>query len=361
MGSNIIIQFNPASQLPIKLSDGENFATSKEQFFMLMYGYNLFAHLNGTTPAPNLTISLGTNISHNPAFSPWFRQDKLFQNAFMAYVEPIIAYTVITADSAKSARDALHTIYTNKSQIRVYSLRDHLSRVTKDSRSITEYLHNIRSLSDELATTCAPVSNHELIVKILRVWGLSFKRYLLPFVHLIRLYPMRNCLQNYWTTNSFFTTRMLRSCLVPSLQQSPLPPKKTPIIATIACRQPILNNGIGHTANVCRSKSHNNFEAKANYAAGFTAATNPWIVDSGATNHITTEPHKLQPYHGNKDVSIGDDLKTRKPMVHGRTKNGLYEWPVPPPQAHMTTTSIPLTTWHQCLGHPHTLEFVGLF
>ncbi|KAF3650885.1 hypothetical protein FXO37_18258 [Capsicum annuum] len=66
-----------------------------------------------------------------------------------------------------------------------------------------------------------------------------------------------------------------------------------------------LCNRIGHTANVCRSKSHNHFEAKANYAAGFTAATNLWIVDSGATYHITTEPHNLQPYHDNEDVSMG--------------------------------------------------------
>lgn len=57
----------------------------------------------------------------------------------MASVEPTIASTVATADSAKSAWYALHTTYANKSQTRVFSLRDQLSRVTKDSRSITEY------------------------------------------------------------------------------------------------------------------------------------------------------------------------------------------------------------------------------
>ena len=147
-------------------------------------------------------------------------------------------------------------------------------------------------------------------------------------------------------------------------------------------------------------------KAKANYAAGLTTETNPWIVDSGATHHITTEPHNLQPYRGNEDVSMGDgnkipishtgstkldasnnvfkltqtlcapsikrklisvskfcqdnlksieffpfnfvvkDLKTRQPLVHGRTNNGLYEWPVSHPQAHIIFTSSPLTTWH---------------
>ena len=93
--TNIIIQFNLASQLLIKLSGGHNFATWKAQFSMLMYGYNLFGHLDGTSPSPSSTITLGTNISPNPAF---FRQDQLIQNALMASVEPTTAPTVAAAD-----------------------------------------------------------------------------------------------------------------------------------------------------------------------------------------------------------------------------------------------------------------------
>lgn len=67
-----------------------------------------------------------------------------------------------------------------------------------------------------------------------------------------------------------------------------------------------LCNWIGHTANVYHSKSHNHFESKANYAVCFTTATDPWIVDSGDTHHITTESYNLKPYHGNDGVSMGD-------------------------------------------------------
>lgn len=42
---------------------------------------------------------------------------------------------------------------------------------------------------------------------------------------------------------------------------------------------------ICHTSNVCRSRSHNHFEAKANFAA-HTTPNDPWIVDSGASHHI---------------------------------------------------------------------------
>lgn len=190
-GANIIIQFNPASQLPIKLSGGHNFATWKAQFSMLMYGYNLFGHLDGSTPAPTRTLTMGNNVSPNPAFLTWFRQDQRIQNALMASVEPTIAPTVAVAaaNSSKSAWDTLHTTYANRSQTRVFNLRDQLARVTKESRSITEYLHTLRSLSDKLATAGSPVSNPELIVKILSGLGPEFLKYLLPFVHVIRLSP----------------------------------------------------------------------------------------------------------------------------------------------------------------------------
>ncbi|XP_049387087.1 uncharacterized protein LOC125851351 [Solanum stenotomum] len=66
----------------------------------------------------------------------------------MASVEPTIASTIAAADSAKSVWDALHTTYANKSQTRVFN---------------------------ELATAGAPVSNPELIVKILRGLGPEFR------------------------------------------------------------------------------------------------------------------------------------------------------------------------------------------
>ncbi|XP_070047483.1 uncharacterized protein [Nicotiana tomentosiformis] len=163
----MVVQFNPASQLPIKLQSSRNFATWKAQFFMLMHGHDLYGHLDGSPLAPSRTITTGTVLSANPAFVLWFRQDQLIQNAHMASVDPTIATTVAAVDSAKNAWDALHTAYANKSQTRIFSLCDRLARLTKDSQPVTKYLQNIRSMADNLSTTGAPVTNSELIVKIL--------------------------------------------------------------------------------------------------------------------------------------------------------------------------------------------------
>uniref|UniRef100_A0A0V0H6H5 Putative ovule protein n=1 Tax=Solanum chacoense TaxID=4108 RepID=A0A0V0H6H5_SOLCH len=62
---------------------------------------------------------------------------------------------------------------------------------------------------------------------------------------------------------------------------------------------------IGHTADVCRSKSHNHFEAKVNFVSNHHSDANPWILDSGATHHVTTESANLEGYTGNEEVSMG--------------------------------------------------------
>nr|XP_016485491.1 PREDICTED: uncharacterized protein LOC107805904 [Nicotiana tabacum] len=170
-----IVQFNPLTQLPIKLTGSHNFSPWKAQVSMLMCGHNLYGHLDGSIPAPTCTISQNNQDVDNPTFVPWYRQDQLIQNAILASVNPTLAPTVAVAISAKAAWDALHTAYANKSQTRIFSLRDRLARLTKDSRPVTDYLHQVRSICDELATAGAPVSNTELIVKILSRLGSEFR------------------------------------------------------------------------------------------------------------------------------------------------------------------------------------------
>nr|XP_016441508.1 PREDICTED: uncharacterized protein LOC107767104 [Nicotiana tabacum] len=175
VGTTTIIQFNHASQLPIKLSGSHNFATWKAQFSMLMHVHDLYGHLDGSTLIPTPTTTFGTNTTPNPAYTLWFRQDQLIQKARIASVDPTIASTVVAANTSKHVWDSLHIAYANKSQTRIFSLRDQLARITKDNIPIAKYLQRIRSLSDELATAGALVTNSELIVKILSGLGPEFR------------------------------------------------------------------------------------------------------------------------------------------------------------------------------------------
>ncbi|KAH0638882.1 hypothetical protein KY290_036190 [Solanum tuberosum] len=175
-GSKIVVQFNPIIQLPIKLAGSHNFSLWKAQVSMLMHGHNLFGHLDGSIPILSKTISKNNLEVSNLAYVSWFHQDQLIQNVILATVNATIGSTIASSPNAKVAWDALHTAYANKSQTRIFSLRDRLTRLSKDSCPVADYVHQVHSLCDELATSGSPVSNEELIVKILTSLGSKFRK-----------------------------------------------------------------------------------------------------------------------------------------------------------------------------------------
>lgn len=89
----------------------------------------------------------------------------------MASVDPIIALTVAEAPSANKAWDLLHTAYANKIHTHIFNLRDQLQNTKKTSKTIAEYLQEVRSLSKALKVVGSPVNDDELVVKILSVLG----------------------------------------------------------------------------------------------------------------------------------------------------------------------------------------------
>lgn len=72
-----------------------------------------------------------------------------------------------SAPDSKTAWTSLHTTFTNKSQTRIFSLRNQHGKISKDTRPNTEYLMDIRNIADELSTDGSPVTNDELVIKIL--------------------------------------------------------------------------------------------------------------------------------------------------------------------------------------------------
>ncbi|KAH0709645.1 uncharacterized protein [Solanum tuberosum] len=162
-----VVQFIPVAQLPIKLHGNLNFSIWKAQLIMLLNGHQLMGHLNGTTTAPSPIITQNDLIVANSKYQIWFSQDQLIQQAMMASVDSTITLTVAAAPSANKAWELLHTTYANKSHTRIFSLRDQLQNTKKASKTIAEYLQEVRSLSDAFKVAGSPVNDDELIVKIL--------------------------------------------------------------------------------------------------------------------------------------------------------------------------------------------------
>ncbi|KAH0653002.1 hypothetical protein KY289_030680 [Solanum tuberosum] len=285
-----IVQFNPVTQLPIKLSGRHNFSLWKAQDI------------------------------ENPAFVSWYCQDQLIQSAILASVDPTLVATVAAASTSQATWDALHTAYANKSQTRIFSLTNHLARLAKETLHIADYLHQVRSLCDELATAGAHVSNEELIVKILTRLGPKFHE----ISATIRA-------RDSSISSPELYEKLLDHELFVRHEESKMP-LSTPIIVAIA-QQTNMHRRQGNTSNrhsnanslntnqsrrtqpwragnsnqqqrydhtlmyqlydrpchsakICISQSQNHIQARANYTARSPTQQAPWIVDTCTTHHI---------------------------------------------------------------------------
>ncbi|KAH0773898.1 hypothetical protein KY290_011035 [Solanum tuberosum] len=85
----------------------------------------------------------------------------------MASVDSTIALTIAATTSANKAWELLYTTYANKTNTNIFSLRDQLQNTKKASKTIAEYLQEVRSLSDALKVVGSPVNDDEIIIKIL--------------------------------------------------------------------------------------------------------------------------------------------------------------------------------------------------
>ncbi|KAH0672680.1 hypothetical protein KY290_024912 [Solanum tuberosum] len=318
-----VVQFNPAAQLPIKMQGNLNFATWKAQLVMLLNGHKLLRHLTGAKSAPS---------------------------------------TIITQTDMRSVENLI-----------------------KASKTVATYLQEIRSINDALKVAGSPVGDDKLAVKILSGLGHKYREITAAIrAHDTVLIAQRTNFQSqHQKNNRRFSNQSSKPQVprqaYPGNQQNGRQPRQA-----VKCQ---LCQKIGHTTNVCRSKSHNHFEAKVNFVSNHHPDTNPWILDSGATHHVTADSDNLKKYTGNEEVSMGDgktipithtgltqikasnsnfmlsntlcapaikknlisvakfctdnltsieffphsflvkDLKTRSILVQGWNKHGLYEWP----------------------------------
>ncbi|KAF3627755.1 putative U-box domain-containing protein 9-like [Capsicum annuum] len=400
-------------------ADSHDFSLWKAQVSMLMRGHNLYGHLDETIPAP--------------------------ANAILASLDTTLAATVATATTAKAAWDSLHTAYANKLRTHIFSLRDHLACLTKESLTVTDYLNEVRSFCDELATAGAPVTNDELIVKILTGLGPEYRdisaaihardtpiSYAELFEKLIdhELFLKHNA-PPYSTTitaavahksssqiRANITNNNRRQNNYQQQQQQCSQPgrnrRTNPQEANLVCQ---LCDRPGHSARACHSQSHNHFQARANFAEQKRQQSAPWIVDSGATHHVASDTLSLTDitdYNGSEEITMGNgntipishagntdlaasnssfqlsnilcspsiasnlisvsqfcrdnktsieffpfsylvkDLSTGAPLVQGRSRGRLYEWP--PNNASSSqpqcNVAVSLDLWHRHLGHP---------
>ncbi|KAK9063529.1 hypothetical protein SSX86_017399 [Deinandra increscens subsp. villosa] len=352
-----IVSITAPTHLPIKLTS-LNFPVWRRHIESTLIGLSLDGYLTGRTPVPSKTLP---GNKANPEYDFWYRQDQIIFGALLGSCSDDIQPLIASAATAKDAWDRLNSSYASTSCSRIISLKSKLAKNPKGNRSISEFLNEMRSIADELALVQRPVQDEDLLVYILSQLGdeynsitaalkvrdqpitypelydklVDFERSLKEAELVVpTVIPTANAAQRYQRYSTAQQgrsdqpgpNRSMRTTSSPSSYSRPnrtsagpasnSGSKFTPRNPNVFCN---FCNIAGHETKDCRKLRkfiNDNQVALQPPVASPTANTattgpshNMWMLDSGASHHLTPTPANLpsvSEYGGPDEIYLGD-------------------------------------------------------
>uniref|UniRef100_A0A2N9HY12 Reverse transcriptase Ty1/copia-type domain-containing protein n=1 Tax=Fagus sylvatica TaxID=28930 RepID=A0A2N9HY12_FAGSY len=337
----------------------ENYLLWKAQIVPYLRGQHLFGFLDGSRPAPSPFLDGSSQSEPNPAHQAWLIQDQMILSTLISSLsENILAYVVKCATS----RDVWIT----------------LERMEGDSSIADYFTHLHRSCGHTLAAINQPLSEEEQISpSSLPVLAGSEYESFITTVHMrtellsietlyghllsqeLRMVQAPNpksiCLLQGLTLPAFGGNSWLSWPLVGiGMVDLPIPIKlDAPLQATVSIVVEIVAVGPPQMVLVLLVSDSNK---QALLATPQTASDDQWYADFGATHHLTADLANLNvradEYQGQDNIRVGngtglpikhvgtthvlspsssfqlnDDQATRRTLVHGPSRNGLYPFP----------------------------------
>lgn len=150
----------------IKLTS-TNYPSWKLQIEALLIGHDLYKYVDGTNSCPSAVVTTANVEKPNPDFSFWNRQDKLLFGALVPTLSTSLVPLISQAKTTKDMWDILAATYAKPIRGHIKQLKDQLNRISKGSRSITEYMQLIKACTDQLAALGKVVEHEDLIDRVL--------------------------------------------------------------------------------------------------------------------------------------------------------------------------------------------------
>ena len=324
-----------------------------------MIGLDLYKYPDVSLQPPSKVIIDKEKTSPNPDYLLWFRQDQIIISALLGSCSDSIQSIISSADTAQEAWERLNSSYASASRSRIISHKSKLAKNPQANRSITDYLHNMRSIADDLALAQNPVTEEDLLVHILsqltdeyntivaalkvRETPISYPELfdkLLDFERSLKAVPVTPepvlTTVNYTNRqpNRFQSNIPTASTTAPRTNRySPNNQQRNPRSQWSSSQQGGTRsnrtayfcqfcNISGQQTKDCRKlsrflKEHNisviNSQGTSPVAnvttSGSTNTTPTWLFDSDASNHVTSNPamlHNLSEYGGPDEIVLGD-------------------------------------------------------
>uniref|UniRef100_A0A5K1C7K8 CCHC-type domain-containing protein n=1 Tax=Nymphaea colorata TaxID=210225 RepID=A0A5K1C7K8_9MAGN len=186
------------SQLISQKLNHSNYLTWKRQIVSFIKSHRLYGHIDGTTPAPPKYIDrevkktvVGDQVAGTPTGSEIrFEYETLTENnpeyeVWLAHDQSLVAYITSTLSeevlggidddlTALELWSTLATTYSQVSEARFLQLRRQFQDIKRGTRTVLEYLNEIKSVSDQLAAIGHPVSDKDKVQQALSGLGTDF-------------------------------------------------------------------------------------------------------------------------------------------------------------------------------------------
>lgn len=169
---------NQLQFISVKLND-ENFLVWKKQIVAVLNSLDIHDYIDSTkSPPPATIIDATTNNSMpNPSYLFWCKVDKSLITFLQATFDtPLLARTP-TFTSSLELFLYLEKAFTAQITSRTHQLLTQLHQIQRGTRSINEYLGNIKTLADALSYTPTPISDPVLVQHTLRGLGAEYDQF----------------------------------------------------------------------------------------------------------------------------------------------------------------------------------------
>ncbi|CAN1798451.1 Retrovirus-related Pol polyprotein from transposon RE1 [Linum perenne] len=157
---------------PVTIKLGrDNFALWRSTILATLEAYNLESFILSPTPPPATRLIATTDGEStpkvNPAYTDWKKQDRFVLLWLRSTLSDHAMSLVVRSSTSQTAWLTIERSFHSKTRARRMQLKTQLLTLTKGVLSVSEYIHKMRAISDDLASNLHPVSEEDLIGYIL--------------------------------------------------------------------------------------------------------------------------------------------------------------------------------------------------
>lgn len=148
--------------------DSKNYIIWKMQVQNILQATYLFGYLDGSIncPASIVQDSNGKDVA-NLEFLKWKVFNSHLLNCLTATLTTPVFSLVLDLSSSREVWLSLEKCFTTLSRSHIHQLKDRLSTVDKGTKSMEDYLKQIKDLADQLAMASSPIHDEDLVFHVL--------------------------------------------------------------------------------------------------------------------------------------------------------------------------------------------------